>query len=102
LELKKLQKLRDLNIELLETLTQTFSAIKGHAEKHQIPFPTEDRFSYLIQRTIILIQEINEEVALPTNFQHLFHTKSRKLPRFNFDDENPDELPKPIVEILIS
>jgi hypothetical protein len=82
MQLSKLHKLKNLNIELLETLIQTCSFIQEYTEIHGLPFPTEDRFLLLIQRARNLMQEINEEIALPPILQHRFKTPSEKTEPF--------------------
>lgn len=74
LNFEQLKRLRDINVELLETLIYTLSSIKEYSKKHSIPLPTEDKFLQLIGKAISLIDEMNEEIALPPNFQHRFRT----------------------------
>jgi len=75
LDLEQLKRLRDLNVELLETIICTFSFIKEWCEKNKLPpLPTEDKFGFLLKRAINLIEEINEEIALPPKWKHRFRT----------------------------
>lgn len=90
---EQVKRLRDINVELLETLIHTLSSITDYSKRYDVPLPTEDKIRVLIQRAINLISEMNEEITIPSNLQ-LRIFKSRKLPPFIFDDENPDKLPE--------
>ena len=70
----ELKKFRNLVVDLIETLANTWFYLKDYCETKGSPLPTEDRMLYLIQRAIRLCEEINEEVALPPNLQHRFRT----------------------------
>lgn len=59
---EQLKRLDDINMELTETLLQTWLSITQYCEEHDIPIPHEDRFNYLLQRLKVIIEERNEEI----------------------------------------
>ena len=65
LRMEQLMRLRNLNVELMETLVQSLSYIRRYAVRNNLPLPTEDKFIYLLRRVYNLLEEINEEIALP-------------------------------------
>jgi len=78
LQFEQLKRLRDLNVQLLETTIQFLQAIDEYCRKQDIPLPTEDKLIYLAQEAINLCQEINEEIDLPPFLQHRFRTPPDK------------------------
>jgi hypothetical protein len=70
-------------VELLEVILQSLSCIDEYCKKDGVPLLAEDRLSYLVQRAINLIDEMNEEIALPPNLQHRFRTPEDATVSFN-------------------
>lgn len=92
--LKRVNRLSDINIELLDILTCTLSWIAEYCDRHNIPLHNEDALYRLLTYAQIALNDIDKiekEIG-----------KSRKLPPFNFDDENPEELPESETVILIN
>lgn len=88
--INRLIRCQDLCEELLETLTITLTFIKDYTEEHNIPIPNREKLAYLLQKTILLLEECG---LSQTNLQKSL--KSRKLPNHFFDDRDPEELPEP-------
>ncbi|MEO0236513.1 MAG: hypothetical protein ABIM02_07335 [candidate division WOR-3 bacterium] len=72
--IEEVKQLRNLNIELMETLIHTMYYIFIYAKDHNIPLPNENTFMNLLKHACKVIREINETIALPPNFQHRFRT----------------------------
>jgi len=73
---EEIRKIRELSIELLDTLAVTLQTVLAYANQHNIPVP--QNLSYLIGRTTHLIQELenphrgfNTENKHPKNQQNL-------------------------------
>jgi hypothetical protein len=65
---EEIRRIREISIELLETLAVTLQTITDYAKKHNIALPRN--LPFLLQRTINLIQELDA----PPNFQQRFRT----------------------------
>jgi len=89
--IEEVQQLRNLNIELMEAVTHVAIHLLKYAEQHAIPLPDDSGLVNLLAHVGKVIREINEEVA----FSQTLTYRSRKLPSFDFDDDNPDKLPVP-------
>jgi len=72
--IEEVKQLRDLNVDLMEALIHIAFYLLEYAQKHNIPLPDEDGLINLIGHVRKLIKEINENIALPPNFQHRFRT----------------------------
>jgi hypothetical protein len=88
--IEEVQQLRNLNIELMEAVTHVAVHFIKYAEKNKIPLPDDSGLINLLAHARKVIEEINEEIT----FSQTHNYKSRKLPAFDFDDDNPDKLPE--------
>jgi len=84
-------RLKQLNMELLETLEETMLWFKDYHEKTGIPIPHVDRFVSLASKMNRLIDEINSTPSV----QHLFQTPSNETEssirrKFTGDESNED------------
>ena len=64
MELYQFRQLRNLNIELLETMLQILHFIDDYCFKNGIPLPSDKSLMNLVQHALGIIAEINVEVAL--------------------------------------
>jgi hypothetical protein len=87
---QEIEQLRNLNIELMEAVTHVAIHLLKYAEQHAIPLPDDSGLINLLAHVGKVIREINEEVA----FSQTLTYRSRKLPSFDFDNDNPDKLPE--------
>jgi hypothetical protein len=74
--LEEVKRLRNLNLELMETTSYLASYFFNYAKENNIHFPNEEGLVNLIRRVRKLIKEINEEIYLPPFLQHRFRTPS--------------------------
>jgi len=87
-EKREMLYLKQLELELLETLEITIIRVIGYAKEHQIPIPNEESLASLLRKASAIIEEITV-------------VKSRKLPFRKSSDRDPEELPEPINAKLI-
>lgn len=84
---KELERLKNLNEELLETTIQILHEVDNYCTEHFIPIPRNDRLVRMVKNAINLIKEINGEIALPPNLQYLFEPIRRKVTEDKSDEE---------------
>jgi len=83
--IEEVKRLRDLYIELMEAVTHVAIYLLEYARKYNIPLPQEEGLINLLGHVSKLVREMNEENALPPNFQHRFRTpKDSTEPPFPF------------------
>ena len=70
----QLRQLRNLSMELLESIFYTLEYIYDYCEKNKIPHPKDDRIAKLLRQIKNLLIEMETEVAPPPSLQHLFRT----------------------------
>jgi len=73
ISVKEIRRIRDLCVELLETLTITLQKVLEYANDHDIPLPVN--LSPLLGHTINIIHELDFP---PPSVQHLFRTPPDK------------------------
>jgi len=89
METDRLNKLRAINIELLENVVHIMHQVDCYCKEHMIPLMMDDSLMYLVQNAIRLIHEMNEEYALPPNMKLNF------IRRKVTDEKSDDKVPVP-------
>lgn len=70
MDINKLKQLKNLNVELLETLIYAFHYIEIYCERKLIPIPSDGNLLNLFKNALSLIDEMNAVIALPPSWQH--------------------------------
>lgn len=66
----ELKRLRDLNMELAETLVGTLHALDDYCKEHSVPLMNDQKILYFVNHVTKLFDEINQEIYLPPFLQH--------------------------------
>jgi len=87
--INQLKQLRNLNVELLETLIQTLHSIDNYCRQHAIPLLTDKEIENLVRHTLKLIREINTEISIPLRLK--LKLESRNLSDDFLQKDRTDE-----------
>jgi len=68
-KLEEILRIKQLNLELLNTLEATLIWTLNYAKRHNIPIPKQS-LHFLLRKAMALIDEMNS----PPKFQHQFRT----------------------------
>jgi hypothetical protein len=64
----QLQRVTELNAELITCVTRILRSIDDYTEKHHILIPTDPKIEYLVEQVLCLISEINADHSKSDGF----------------------------------
>jgi len=94
MDVNQLNRLRNLNVELLENIFYMLQFIQDYCLRNEIPLPTEKGLMNLIKPALSVVREYNLEVAPPPSLQCFFQTPLNEvkiLSDENLQVENPTQ-----------